>query len=103
MSTGPVELEADERPGAAGDVGEAVGGGGHPDDRRGGVVRADGGRPAVPSVGRCPGRCPGGSIGGQQVGGDAEPVEQVGRTTRRCGRRASPVVEALVPRCAARR
>ena len=38
-----VELEADQRPGAAGDVGEALGGRRHADDRRGGVVRADGG------------------------------------------------------------
>ena len=40
---GRLELEADERPGAAGDVGEPVGGRGHGDDGRRGVVRADGG------------------------------------------------------------
>ena len=50
-----VELEADQRPGARGDVGEAlVVLGGHPDDRRRGVVRADrddryvGGTPTSP-------------------------------------------------------
>ena len=52
VRTGAGELEADERPRAAGDVGEAVGRGGDADDGRGGVVRADrrttgGARPAV--------------------------------------------------------
>ena len=52
---------------------------GHADDRRGGVVRADRRHRSVPSVGRAHGPSPGGSIGRQQVGGDAEPVEEVGR------------------------
>ena len=53
VRTGRGQLHADERPGAARDVGEAVGGGGHAGHGRGGVVRAhrgdhDAGRQAQP-------------------------------------------------------
>ena len=55
---GRVELQADERPRSAGDVGEAVGRRRHADDRRCGVVRADGHdrdtvRRLAPDLARC--------------------------------------------------
>ena len=71
-----VELEPDEGPGAAGDVGEALGGGGHRDHRGGGVVRSDRG-----DLGASVGGAASGARRldrGQSVGGDAEPIEQVG-------------------------
>ena len=72
-----VEFDADERPRPARDVGETVAGRGHADDRRGGVVRADRGRPASPAEpGRVgdvgaerPGTVPGCRSGGNSAGG----------------------------------
>ncbi len=49
VSTGFVELEADEAPGAERDVGRAVTGHRYADDRGGGVVRARRPRPAGPA------------------------------------------------------
>ena len=93
-----VQLEPDERPGAAGDVGEALRPGGHPDDGRRGVVRADGPTPApasprrrgAPRPAACPPACPapapagaarGRCRGGRQISADQSAradVEQPG-------------------------
>ena len=77
-----VELDADQRPGAAGDVGEPGRVGRDPHDGRGGVVRADGdhrGRaPAAPSCRRGRrqqrrrARLPGADDAGQQAGRQPE-------------------------------
>ena len=53
VSTGCVEFDADQTPGAAGDVGEVRVLGRHADDRGRGVVGADGGhgqRPVQPEL-----------------------------------------------------
>ena len=73
---GPVQLEPDQRPRAAGDIGEPVGGGRHGDDRRSRVVRADGchghargGQPPTPARGL---------NRGKELVRDPDPVEQLG-------------------------
>ena len=73
-----VELDADQPPGAAGDVAEPGRVGGDADDGRGGVVRADGGHEAArarcrapPGRPRTPRRAPGpaGTTSGSRPGG----------------------------------
>ena len=84
---GRIQLDADERPRPAGDVAEVRAGGGHADDRRRGVVRADGGeqrllvRPQLLAHGRRQRRqdLPGGDDLGQQPGGQAQRLDQLRR------------------------
>ena len=96
---GSVELDADQRPRPAGDVGERDVAGGHPDDRRRGVVRPDErqdrlGREAGPSpdvvAQRADRRRPVRRAAANSDAGIAERLDQVGVPRPRDGRRAAP-------------
>ena len=97
-----VELEADERPRATGDVGEPLGGRRDADDRRRGVVGADGRArvrpPAVVSADD-----PGGLDRWKQRRRDPEPVEQLGGPLLGAGVEQPGGRRVRQPRCAARR